>query len=275
MTGTPDPPPASHSRGFVATKEQRRFVEFADAVTRSRYIGVCYGPPGVGKTLSARQHARWDHMEATMTIDPWTELLHRAGEHPDLQTVLYTPTVTITAERLSKEIRDLGNRLRWLVETPENRVPQPARYGSSIRTRLVIVDEAERLNARCLEALRDHYDRSTLGLILIGMPGLERRLARYPQLSSRVGFVHRYQALGHDELGYVLAQRWPQLGLNDLSGAAATETVAAIERYTNGNFRLLDRLLDQALRVLEINHLHAVTGDVIHAAREALVIGTN
>lgn len=36
------------------------------------------------------------------------------------------------------------------------------------------------------------------------------------------------------------SQRWPQLGLNDLGGAAATETVAAIERYTNGNFRLLD-----------------------------------
>jgi DNA transposition AAA+ family ATPase len=58
-----------------------------------------------------------------------------------------------------------------------------------------IVDEAERLSMIALEYLPDWFDREGVGLILIGMPGIDTRLSRYPQFFSRVGLAHSYRPL--------------------------------------------------------------------------------
>jgi Holliday junction resolvasome RuvABC ATP-dependent DNA helicase subunit len=93
-------------------------------------------------------------------------------------------------------------------------------------------------------------------------------------LYSRVGFVHHYQPLSTEEQAIILTRHWPQLSLGDPDDYTTTEAIAAITRITSGNFRLISRLLAQAERILEINELHTVTKEVIEAARESLVIGT-
>jgi len=106
-------------------------------------------------------------------------------------------------------------------------------------------DQADRLRTTGLEQLRDFFDRSDLGLILIGMPGFDRQLARYPQLYSRIGFAHQYQPLDPDDIPTVLAQYWDQLGQAfDPSNTDHAETVSAVKQITGGNFRLIERLID-------------------------------
>ena len=141
---------------------------------------------------------------------------------------------------------------------------------------LVILDEAERLNTAAMEYLRDIFDRNDIGLILIGMPGIEKRMSRYPQLYSRVGFAHHYRPLLGDELSFVLTHHWQKLGLQ-LDGADFTnaQAVSSIARITGGNFRLLRRLFLQIERVLRINELTVITDDVVNAARSTLVIGVS
>src|SRR5271157_6181833 len=142
-------------------------------------------------------------------------------------------------------------------------------------TDLIIVDETDHLRMSGLEQLRAIFDQGGMGLVLIGMPGLEKRLARYPQLYSRVGFVHEFHSLAETELLGLLRQGWKPPGVALPSdGMSDEEVLAAILRVTEGNFRLLNRLLTQIARILMINKLRQVTPAVVEVARESLVIGT-
>jgi DNA transposition AAA+ family ATPase len=270
-------PALAPSDAFVETQEYRRFAEFCEACRQYRYIGLCHGPPGVGKTLSAQHYARWTFVAPL--IEPQRRI---ARDTPppalaDCRTLLYTPTVTATPRRLEIDLHSLQYRLKWAVQealVSEGAAPRAAVEELPNRAELIIVDEADRLKFPVLEQLRDTYDRGQFGLVLIGMPGIEKRLARYAQFYSRVGFVHPFRPLSTDAMRLVLAYQWEQLGLRlNPDDFPTAEAMAAIIRITGGNFRLVHRLFSQLDRILQINRLQAITSEVVEAARQSLVIG--
>jgi hypothetical protein len=87
------------SLGFVETLECKRFVEFCEARRRDRYIGLCYGPPGVGKTLSAIHHSR---IQKIVPLDRWDA---EASDAKPIDTVLVTPEVVNTPSRIENDVR--------------------------------------------------------------------------------------------------------------------------------------------------------------------------
>ncbi len=259
---------------FIATKEHRRFVEFATAVRENRYIGLCYGAAGVGKTLSARHYANWPEVESLLYDWGLRERSSRKmlTAMNRSHTLFYTPAVSISARVLNRDIHRLLACATACILPHNERAKLDCSFN---HMDMVIVDEAERLSTPALEFLRDLFDRSSIGLILIGMPGIDKRLARYPQLYSRVGFAHHYRPLQGNELAFVLARHWRELGLcMDGADFADAQAIAAVARITGGNFRLIHRLFVQIERLMDINHLTAITDDVVNAARRMLVIGT-
>src|SRR5437762_4248572 len=98
---------------FLETKEYRRFREFCDACRRYRYIGLCYGPPGVGKTLSARHYADWDRVALA---DPYADRgVFRTDEVPGNGCVFYTATVVNSPRQIEDDIAWVRRKLHSLV----------------------------------------------------------------------------------------------------------------------------------------------------------------
>jgi DNA transposition AAA+ family ATPase len=264
---------------FIPTKPFRQFVEFCTACRRQRSIGLCFGAPGVGKTASARRVAGWDQIEPVLPYLGYTSLpVAPPADLVGAPTIFYTAPVVNSPRQTERDLQRLSRRimqLRGLTTTasaPAMTSWPPPTPGEAVE--LVLIDEADRLKMLALEQVRDRYDRGQHGLVLIGLPGIEKRMARFAQLCSRVGFVHEFQALSDAEVQFVLAQQWPALGLRfSPTEFADQEALMAIIRITGGNFRLLVKLFAQIERILRINDRSTVTSEVVETARSSLVIG--
>jgi hypothetical protein len=69
----------------------------------------------------------------------------------------------------------------------------------------------------------------------------------------RMEFVHEFRSLAATEIRQLLEQRWTPLGVH-LPPSPWTRNGCVDQPGSDGNFRLLNRLLTQIERILEINH---------------------
>ena len=273
QTGADDTKAIAEQESFIVTKEYRRFAEFCDACIREKYIGLCYCVPGVGKTLSARYYAKWFFLENRLPVHLPYLPLH--PEISDCNTLLYTAESSNYPRAIKKNLDIMRAQLNRFIWELTPRESEAVVRDNNNHCRLIIVDEAERLKMGGLELFREIYDRGDIGMIFIGMPGLEKKLSRYPQLYSRIGFAHNYRTLSQDEMRFLLFKYWKKLGLSiNPNDYTDEEAIATICRITNGNFRLVNRLFRQIERITRINELSCITAEVVEAARDCLVIGS-
>lgn len=262
---------------FITTKEYKRFAEFCNACKKEMYIGLCYGPAGVGKSMAAYHFAQWEAVKHEMKLKSETFMDYKKPSlaMDNFDTILYLPKVYNSPSALNNEIvESLFNFEDLIYRSIYEDEKRFFSWGNKQHVKLLIIDEADRLQIKSLEQIRDFYDRHKIAVVLIGMPGIEKRLIRLPQLYSRIGFAHAYKSLNEDEIAFIIKNHLQSLGISlDAADFTDQEAIAAVTRITQGNFRLINRLLKQATRIMEVNQLSSINKEVIDAARECLVIG--
>ncbi len=70
------------------------------------------------------------------------------------------------------------------------------------------------------------------------------------------------------------ARYWQELGITyEPHRPSDTESVVTIVRITGGNFRLVERLMNEVARIMTIDNLDTIAPDPVEAARDVLVVG--
>lgn len=87
---------------FLDTKSHSRFIEFAESCIAHRYIGVCHGRPGVGKTRSAQMFTQWPERFDYNPVDDITPNIK--AEIEKVQGIFTTATVSNTPKIIDQQL---------------------------------------------------------------------------------------------------------------------------------------------------------------------------
>jgi len=202
-------------------------------------IVAIYGDSGLGKTTEIKEYER---------------------EHPDV--ILLEADPGWTAKAIFSELhKRLGLDGRGVIHDLFEDVVSKLKDSG----RMIIVDEAEHLPYRALELLRRIHDKAGIGIALVGMPrliaNLRGRRGEYLQLYSRIGLACKLEPLTLEDTNLIVSSILPN---NNGIGSV-------FYRESQGNTRLLSRLIYRSKRVAEMND-SGVTPEIIRKTAEMLLI---
>lgn len=173
---------------------------------------------------------------------------------------------------------------RDLVEAIENGIGLPRGYGGTIWSRvnrireffntndgfLLIIDEADKLinkyTQKKMEILRGIFDQSDVGIVIAGEPRLETELkGNLDRFANRMDFYYKLKGLSQGEVADYLEGY-------EIDEAAMGEMVRRATNAQSGCFRLLDRTLNNVLRILKQKGETRITIKIVGEASSMMML---
>ena len=251
--GIPEAPDTTEDTG-VKLKSKVEFFESRDfintigvcqACQENIGLGIIVGKSGQGKTHALKKYAK-------------------------LQRVAYIECDDTMA-------------CRDLVEAIEMELGMPRSTGGTIWSRvnrireffnvnqgyLLIIDEADKLinkyTQKKMEILRGIFDQSDVGIVIAGEPRLETELkGNLARFANRMDFYYKLKGLSKNEVVDYLEGY-------EVDEAAMGEMISRATNTQSGCFRLLDRTLNNVLRILKQKGETRITMKIVSEASNMMM----
>ncbi|MBX9721654.1 MAG: ATP-binding protein [Candidatus Obscuribacterales bacterium] len=260
--------PENQPAKFIQTRQHLRFVEFADFCRANRFLGICTGRPGVGKEASALAYSQWNLTKALLdTPRPKAPPAKLQNCH----TAFLAAEISCSTKRLNSGLNTLRNRFNRLVQDSRD-WHEPKRLRQKLPPcneflELIIINQAHRLSLLCLDAINDFRLNNRIGIVLLGVPGFDRKVKLFDQVGNDVALYHEYTPPRSEELKQILELQW--------SGPEITVEQAAItviEEVTSSNIQKALNVQAEIERVRRINSIAIISPELVKAATSSLLL---
>jgi len=254
-------------RRHSARLERRRVIAWEDAVRRFRAAGfrTANDATWFKSRWPSTENARISEVELDERIHEHREegeplptgILNKPPleDRPCPTPVVMTPSQSTTASAMIKLAARAVLKLTgsvWCCEDARHRLLVHLRRHPET---LLIMDEAQRLDARLLNVSREFYDDGGVSLLLVGTEDLEAKLMQRgaESLLSRVAIRERIDPLDSEQV-------------HDLLTGWDERLIRRIYAHTGGYFRRILKLVNLADQIREANDESKITEEILTEA---------
>lgn len=177
---------------FAETTISNQIITHLDLARRLSWLISIQGPPGIGKTTTIREYAR----RSPSSVWVHTARRDTAAVGPLMRALAQEFAGTCDV-RTSENVRALRQAIDWKLDPL-----------------LLVLDEAQNLNADTLEQLRAIHDETGLAIAFVGnhsfidrFNGERKNLSASTQFHSRLSLVLELSAVGPDDVAQVARAR--------------------------------------------------------------------
>lgn len=250
---------------IIKTTSLDRFRKFVDILMDGKQgqptMAAVTGTAGIGKTVAANEILEAKNRNQSHT-----------GVSPVILVTLHPkPTPRAIASEIAKELSQ--KQPRW--KTSNEIASEVSELIVRNDLRLIMVDEADRLDETGFDLLRSVFDSTGCPIMLVGLPQLMRVISKYEQFDSRVGLRLTFETLDEEE---VISNFLPKLEYPnwkyDLQKNADIEMGRFLWDKAKPSLRKLINIIKLSDYVAEVHGRSAIDLEIIKEAMR-FAIGNN
>lgn len=221
---------------FIRTGNTKKFEEMCQEMTATESLigpslAMVTGPAGRGKTEAAKHYA--------VNSD-----------------AIYIPPMNIRSPAMV--LREISFELAGMRPARTDACLNIIGDEMSKNRRLIMIDEADLLEMKCLEMLRNVNERFACPILLIGEEELKGKIGSRRRLSSRMRRRTEFGPISREDITFFFH--------SSLGVKASADVTSAIHKHANGDWRPVLTTAIALERSMKASGINNITVEMVHDA---------